>query len=135
MGTCVFNTEDIKRCVTHAIKSKKWRHGYDESQPARPALMFVHDDGVYCMSSGLPRDMVGKDRSFCAYAEGCDPTKDEDFYEESRFLVGGDDFVEVLDVDDNTLLLCDEFGEMVIEVSENELSVVFRKPKSLKKVV
>jgi hypothetical protein len=35
-------------------------------------------------------------RSFCAYAIGCHPEKDADWYETARGLVGGDDFVETL---------------------------------------
>jgi hypothetical protein len=33
------------------------------------------------------------------YAEGCDPAKDSGWYERSRELVGGDDFVEYLPLD------------------------------------
>lgn len=134
MGLCVFKTTEIKRIVKHALQSKSWRQGYDDSQPACPALMFVHDSGVYCMSSGLPSDKVGES-NFCAYAKGTDPRTDEDYYEVSRDLVGGDDFVEVLPCDADTLRLCDEFSEMIIKVTEAELTLAFRKPKTLKKAV
>ena len=45
------------------------------SQPVEaPAVLLVHEQGVYLMSNGQPRDIVGgdaADRSFCAYAIGC----------------------------------------------------------------
>jgi hypothetical protein len=66
---------------------------------AAPAVLLVHDQGVYLTSNSKPRDIVGADaadRSFCAYAIGCHPEKDADWYETARGLVGGDDFVETL---------------------------------------
>jgi hypothetical protein len=49
------------------------------------------------MSNGEPRDLLGSsDRSFVAYANGCHPDKDADWYDHARALVGGDDFGETL---------------------------------------
>ena len=60
------------------------------------------------MSNGKPRDIVGADatdrkdatkdegRAFCAYAIGCHPEKDGDWYDTANDLLGGDDFVETL---------------------------------------
>ena len=75
MGICVFKTGNVRRVVRHALQSKQWRMGYDYpgNLPPAPALLFVHDSGVYCMSSGIPRDMINDESAFCAYAEGCDP--------------------------------------------------------------
>ena len=61
-----------------------------------PAVLLVHEQGVYLMSNGQPRDIVGADatdrkdaakdegRSFCAYAIGCHPENDADWYEIAR---------------------------------------------------
>lgn len=58
-------------------------------------LMLAHDDGVYLCCDGLN----GPDgRLECAYARGCDPRSDSDWYETAHRLVGGDDFGERLDV-------------------------------------
>ena len=134
MGVCVFKTSEIKRIVAHALGSQNFRSIFGQKQG--PAIVFVHDDGVYCMSSGLPSDMDGE-RCFVAYAKGCDPKKDEDFYEESRYLVGGDDFGINFPVNDDHLMVCDEFSEMVIEVTPEDMTLSFRKPKkkALKKAV
>jgi hypothetical protein len=56
----------------------------------------VHDDGVYLMSNGEPRDIVEGESSFVAHAKGCNPKTDPDWWDVSRALVGGDDFGECL---------------------------------------
>jgi hypothetical protein len=135
MGKCIFKTEEIKRIVKHALQSTQWRQGYDKSQPVCPAIMFVHDEGVYCMSSGIPADMTNDKSAFCSYARECNPNKHQLFYQKSRMLVGGSDFYEVLPVTEDYLVNCDNFEEMIIDVSEEELSLSFRKPKALKQAV
>ena len=57
--------------------------------PAESALLLVHDQGVYIMSMSQP---VGQ--RTIVYAEGCDPATNDDWWETSRRLVGGDDFGE-----------------------------------------
>lgn len=127
MGVCVFKTSDIKRCVKHALQSTKWDMAWSEL-PSQPAILFVHDQGIYCMSNGDPRDMDG-DSSFCAFAKGCNPKTDEDFYEEARYLVGGDDFGETIPVNAETLKRCDMYEEMRIRVNTKSMSITFNKPK------
>ena len=56
-------------------------------------LHLVADQGIYLMSSGLPREIIKGDQSRIAYAEGTDPDKDENWYENKRQFMGGDDQV------------------------------------------
>ena len=105
-----FKAEDVRRVVEHSIAAPKQSEQVVEYVPhtskpiAAPAVLLVHNQGVYLVSNGKPRDIVGADatdrkdegRSFCAYAIGCHPEKDADWYETARGLVGGDDFVETL---------------------------------------
>lgn len=135
MGVCVFKTEEIKRCVQHALKSNDWRMGWSDEAP-QPAILFVHDQGVYCMSNGKPADIVEGDSAFCAFAEGCDPKKNEDWWEESRFLVGGDDFGETILVNDEFLNSCELYSVMEIHLTETQMEVIFAQPrKKFKKAV
>lgn len=133
MGVCKFKTDDIKRCIAHALQSKEWSMPWSEEKP-QPALLFVHDQGIYCMSNGSPRDTVDEKSSYCAYAKGCDPRTDEDFYDEAEYLVGGDDFVEIFPVTEGTLQRCDQFSELEIKVNKKSISMTFKKPR-LKKAV
>jgi Protein of unknown function (DUF3085) len=112
MAKLIFKAEDVRRIVEHTIASKqsemaKWetaneKNGWTPERviPTEPQVILVHDDGVYLMSNGTPRDLIDPNstekyaRSFVAYAEGCNPTTDDDFYDNARDLVGGDDFSE-----------------------------------------
>lgn len=131
MGVCKFKTSEIKRCVEHALNSTKWREGYKP----QPAILFVHDDGVYCISNGNPGDMVDDRHVYRAFADGCDPNKDEDYYDEARYLVGGDDFGEAITVNSDWLKSCDAFEEMHIRVNAKSMSITFKKRKKCQQVL
>lgn len=136
MGICVFKTEEIKRCAQHALQSKQWGMGYSDEKP-QPALFFVHDQGVYCMSNGRPADIVEGNAAFCAFADGCDPKKnEEDWWEESRHLVGGDDFAETILVNEEFLKSCELYSVMEVHLTETQMEVIFAEPrKTFKKAV
>ncbi len=130
MGLCVFKTARVKRCVEHALSSARWDMGYSEAPP-QPALFFVHDQGVYLMSNGNPRDLITGAKSpsaYTAFASNCDPSKDEDWWDASRDLVGGDDFAETILIDHNWLTNCAEFEELHIAVTSTQLESYFAKP-------
>lgn len=123
MGRCIFKTKDVKRCIKHALKSTDFRMAFS-TEPPQPALLFVHDEGVYLMSNGLPADQpAGAKRSYVAYAEGCNPDIDADCWETSRALVGGDDFGEVIILTPNVVESCDNYKELHVETTENEINV------------
>jgi DUF3085 family protein len=96
----IFDDMDgIRRLIAHAMAAKDFRRILGE-ESASPALHFVKDEGIYLMSNGSPRDIIGPardsdlGRSFVVYAKGFNPTADPDVWERSREAVGGDDFVE-----------------------------------------
>ena len=103
--------------------------GYDDEATPCPALQLVHDRGVYIMSNGIPRDMVDSSGSYVVYAEGCDPSKAEfdDWYEKSRDLVGGDDFVEVIKITLSMVARCDQFQHLEIHLTDSQFLVKFTK--------
>ena len=99
MSKLVFQAADVRRVVEHSLSAPEQRPiAYTKDKPPTPAVIFVHDQGVYLMSNGEPRDITEGEHSFVAYAEGCDPSKQEfdDWWDTSRALVGGDDFAETL---------------------------------------
>jgi hypothetical protein len=73
---------------------RRVRAAHDQADRG-PAVLLVNDQGVYLVSNGKPRDIIGADatgrkdaakdegRSFCAYAIGCHPEKDADWYARS----------------------------------------------------
>jgi hypothetical protein len=100
--------------------------------PKGPALLFVHDQGVYLMSNGIPQLRTEDDKSnHVIYAEGCDPNIGEfdDWYGMSRELVGGDDFVEILPIHDYWLGDCDLFETFEVNATSSSISYGFADPK------
>ena len=139
MSKLVFNAKDVKRVVEHSlaapeqgkkvvsIEGPNIRYGL----PEEPAVLLVHDDGVYLMSNGQPRDIVPGDRgkaggrSFCAYARGCHPERDPGCWETSCALVGGDDFGETLPWARDIKELIDAGARhIVIEISASQVELV-----------
>lgn len=130
MSICVFKTKELKRCITHALNSTQWRMGFADSAVPWPGLFVVHDQGVYLMSNGEPGDALKDELGvYVAYAAGCDPDNDANWWEVSRALVGGDDFAEVIPIKENWEKECDNFEEFHVRVTPNEISTRFDKPK------
>ena len=128
MPACVFKTDEVKRCVEHAQNSTEWGMAWMENETPKPALFFVHDQGVYLMSNGNPRDMVninGKEKAYTAYAENCNPETDEDWWDNSRDYVGGDDFVETIILGPHWLENCNDFEELHITVTADMIDIAF----------
>jgi hypothetical protein len=115
MARLIFEAADVRRVVLHALKC-----GTTE-------ILLVHDRGVYLMSAGEPRDLIDDTSSFCAYARGCNPNTlpFEQWWENSRALVGGDDFGERLPWADEIKQLLDHgYKRIAIEISAQTLGLV-----------
>jgi len=98
-----FNGEGVSRCIKHALASEKHNATYsDDRDNPGPGLWFVKDDGVYILSNGDPGDVLedGDTKLFVVYADGFDPKKVDfdDWYHRAREGLGGDDFVDVIDL-------------------------------------
>lgn len=124
MGACVFETKEILRCVEHTLAAEAWEVGYlpptDE-----PGLILVHDQGIYLMSGGAPRDLINEKTSYVVYAKNCNPEKDEDWWENSRDLVGGDDFAEFIPVSADWLEHCKKHKQCCISLDNDHLTIDF----------
>lgn len=101
--------------------------GYEGTvEPPRPCLLFVHDHGVYLMSNAKDRDLINptdpKSKAYVVYAEDCNPDIDQDWWDNSRDKVGGDDFVEALPIADDWLELCDKFHAFELRVDSTEIT-------------
>ena len=139
MGQCIFNTTSLLRPVRHALNAPEHETNDEADNKPKPALLFVHDTGVYIMSNGVPRDLItdddGVQRCHVVYAAGCDPkvgTFDE-WYGHSRDLVGGDDFVEVLSIGnpDTFMTNCLRYKEFVVDITDTRIETFFRGPRAV----
>lgn len=123
-----FNLDDLKRLVAHAKAAKEHRPGYD--QAPEPALFLVHDDGIYLMSSGIPRDLRDgqvepNGRSFVAYAKGFNADTDTDVHERAAEAVGGDDFAEMLPLEGFTSALDDPTTVgLLLKVTSQRIEII-----------
>ncbi|OKO99410.1 DUF3085 domain-containing protein [Xenorhabdus eapokensis] len=61
-----------------------------DQKKIKPALILVGDHGVYLITNAKA-DGSPSSRGTVAYANGCNPESDDDFYENKRNLFGGDD--------------------------------------------
>jgi DUF3085 family protein len=142
MGRLVFKADDVRRVVEHSLNAPAQGEmlvDYVNDKPVTkpveaPSLLLVHDHGVYLMSNGQPRDLVSGTSSFCAYAHGCDPKQDAQWWDVSRALVGGDDFGETLPWAADIKALLDAGGkEIVIDVFGNNIELLKEQPKKKRK--
>lgn len=97
MSRLFFPIKEVRGLIDHIQSASKHFKAY--GQPAVAAIIFVKDDGIYLMSSGL---VEGQKRPV-AYAEGFDPNvvSADTLWDLSREAVGGDDFCEVIPLDDD----------------------------------
>lgn len=111
--------------VTDTLKSiMDWSEQHPEQSLygdplPEPSVIIVKDQGVYLMAPTNPRQTLDDDHCVVAYAEGCDPGKDEDFYERGRDEFGGDDGADAIPVS----FLRKATKEITIDLSENEMKV------------
>ena len=100
----------VRRLVDHARNAPESLPYYGGTR-AEPALWLVGDHGVYLMSNGKPP--LGRDgqlitgdgkgvRRLNAHAVGCDPEVDafESWWPIHNAIAGGDDFVQMLSIED-----------------------------------
>lgn len=126
MAILKFNRDDVLRVIRHAMAAPEHSRGYGDNQPARPCLILVHDQGVYLMSNGTPRDLraEGSDSSFAAYAKGMDPDKDEGWWERARNAVGGDDFGEYLEITPELAEDIENGGVLSIRITSTQIAIL-----------
>lgn len=107
MGKLVFNTEEVKRVVEHAINNQG-------------QLLLVKDQGIYLMSDAKPADMIDEGKHFVTYAEGCNPDTNEEWYDTAVNLAGGDDFGETLPFAEVIKQQCDNNAREITIVLTND---------------
>jgi hypothetical protein len=126
VGQLIFDGEAARELYDHARSCSHHRKAY--GRDPEPALWLVHDQGVYLMSSGIPHlERPDKpEASKVVYAQDCNPDVDEDWWDNARDLVGGDDFVEAiaLDIVERVFKLNLDF-KLVIDLSDDKFTISY----------
>jgi hypothetical protein len=127
-----FAAADMRRIVTHSINAKDQSPIAYTTEPVKaPAIILVHDQGIYVMSNGNPGDIreEGKPGQFVAYAEGFDPEKNDDWWDAARDAVGGDDFAETLDWANPILKMLDDGATKIVITFGRSIALSAEYPK------
>lgn len=126
-----FDAKLVQQLLDDSKNAKEWRLAYGEhSDPkdARPGLWMVGDRGVYLMSNSkngvmAPESTPESIQYLVAYADQCNPNTAEDWYSAKREAFGGDDGVELLDVQlIEGALAKAKRGKMTLEVTTTSIS-------------
>lgn len=97
----------------HLADKKYWKPGVKKPKDGfvkaddvdqskiEPHLSLVKDQGIYLMSGGDPAQWTDetKKQRVVAYAAGYHPDVDNDWYQNARAAVGGDDFSECISLE------------------------------------
>ena len=140
----IFKAADVRRIVEHSIKSKQcpiplWETASEQNAwmpdrviPDTAHIILAHDRGIYLMSNGFPGDKRNKkceneSTYFAAYAQGCDPIKDPNWYETYGLT---DDFGEFLPWAGEILeQINDGAKEIIIDIGANRLELLKQERK------
>ena len=126
MHTLKFKSNDnLRKLALQTIKRKKFNIPYTNETTSKKGIYLVKDEGIYLMNAfSLAEGKTPSTEGFTVYAEGYDPSTNENVWEDS-YLVSSDDFGEFLEMtpimlasvhngSDITIVLSDETIEMKV---------------------
>ena len=99
MHTLKFKSSDnLRKLALQTIKRKKFNIPYTNETTSKKGIYLVKDDGIYLMNAfSLAKGKSPKEEGLVVYAEGYNPSTNENVWEDSH-LVSGDDFGEFLEM-------------------------------------
>ena len=106
--------------MSAAISRKMRGHACADGRLPK-GLLFVHDQGIYLMSSGFPRLTVNGEpdaEQVICYAEGHDPSTNPSWHQDASRAVGGDDFAMAIshDIIEELFKVLPDADKMMIDV-------------------
>ena len=91
MDVIQFSVKELAQKVfsEYKLEPRKSRSSNSEAE-----IYLVHNQGIYCMAD-CKHELSERNTSL-VYALGCNPSIDQDWFETSRALAGGDDFCQII---------------------------------------
>ena len=131
MAILIFTGPQVLELLAHAKAAAQHSNPYGTTPASGPSLMLVKDDGVYLMSNGVPIQPRGdgKTGAKVVYAKGYEPPRlvsEEDRdgqYSKIAMDVGGDDFVETIDIEAFEIEPSLVLSAVKIELTESSMKV------------
>lgn len=144
MAKLTFKNSGLRAVLAHTKQAKVFRRSYDKAIEAyeaatgktyefdttipdeyyesnEPTLLFVKDEGIYIMTSAKMEKMP-EDKSHVVYAEGYSPDV-PDCWDKCRDAVGGDDFVETIELTPELEKVILHGADLVIDITPTQFSV------------
>ncbi|MCG7584751.1 DUF3085 domain-containing protein [Photobacterium sp. OFAV2-7] len=119
MGIVTFSADEIRNKLWPEYKLRPL--GSTSFTPSEAAISLVHNQGVYLIANSKIDDSCPE--KSIVYAEGCNPSCDEEWYNTSRSLVGGDDFSQELPPEWFESLLITDTQTLSLSITENDISL------------
>ncbi|EJR0682174.1 DUF3085 domain-containing protein [Vibrio parahaemolyticus] len=116
MGTLTFSADEIRNKLWSEYKL---RPRCSTSSNPEATISLVHNQGVYLIAHSKIEE--SRPEESIVYAEGCDPSKDADWQETSRVLVGGDDFSQELPPEWFEAVLASDEQQLCIKTSKSSI--------------
>lgn len=127
MHTLKFKSNDnLRKLAQRTLKEKKFNIPYTNETTSKKGIYLVKDDGIYLMNAfSLAEGKTPSTEGFTVYAEGYDPSTNENVWEDS-YLVSGDDFGEFLEMSSTMLSSVANGSDVTLMLSAEtiELKVV-----------
>lgn len=121
MTTLTFRPcKELKELAQITLKCTQFKLPYEDKYTKEKGMYFVKDEGIYLMNaykkSNLVSSYTKKNRAI--YAFGYNPKTNEDYYEDCRYAVGGDDFAEFIPFSKEQLQRIMNGGNVTIKIIE-----------------
>ena len=96
-----------------------------EENAAPAVLHLAKDSGIYLKSSGLPGLKGDDGKNLICYAKGFNPRINDNYYDDARHAVGGDDFVEDIDIETLEGIFADapRATELIVEFYKDKYAI------------
>lgn len=119
MGTLTFSADEIRNKLWSEYKLRPWQ---STSSSPKATISLVHNQGVYLIAHSKVEG--SRPEESIVYAKGCNPSKDADWQENSRALVGGDDFSQEVPSEWFEELLFNDDKSIFIKFTNNSLELL-----------
>ena len=109
----------LRNLAKETLKAKKFLIPYSQETTDKPSFELVKDSGIYVMNS---YDRGGEENLVC-YAANFNPEENDNYYQDCKNAVGGDDFVESIPLTIEQLVRLEKGGNLTIVLTETTLEV------------
>jgi hypothetical protein len=128
-------TEMLHQIVEYTQGETEFRvpYGGTDEVNGEPCLWLVHDQGLYLMSGAAEQLRSPDGKHSVVYAKGCNPYTDSNYWDFSRLLVGGDDFVDRIPLESFVKAIKLGAEAIELEVTATEIIVHYEYRKGVKR--